>query len=66
MDLNELEATIAAMLAERVRAEAIPAVMRRPVKALDGRSMLEAGAAGDLEAVAALVRVMFDLRRVQG
>lgn len=53
------------MLDRHVKRERIPAVVRRQAKALGDRSLLEMAEAGDTQAVAAAVRDMFDLRRVQ-
>lgn len=53
------------ILDRRVRRERIPAVVRRPVPALEGRSLLELALEGKSGEVLAEVRRTFDLRRVQ-
>lgn len=53
------------ILDRHVKRERIPAVVRRQAPALGNRSLLEMAEAGETEAVAAAVRDMFDLRRVQ-
>jgi hypothetical protein len=52
------------MLDRWVKRDRIPAVVRRPVELLGGRSRLDAALAGDLALVVAELRDTFDLDRI--
>ena len=63
--IERVEEAVGALLEKRVRADAIPEVVRRPVDLLGGRSMLQAAQSGDFEAVRAYVQSVFDLGGLQ-
>ena len=63
--MTRLEKQLADLLVPYVDPDALHDVVRRPVDALRGRSMLEAAEAGEIEAVKALAARIFDLGRVQ-
>jgi hypothetical protein len=52
------------LLDQWVKRERIPAVVRRPVDTLDGRTRLDVALAGELETLLAELRDTFDLTRV--
>lgn len=52
------------LLDQWVKRERIPAVVRRPVDALDGRTRLEVALAGELEALRDELHDTFDLTRI--
>lgn len=53
------------LLDRKLKRERIPAVVRRPADRLGGRSLLDLAGEGRHREVLAVVREMFDLRRVQ-
>ncbi len=54
------------LLVHYLKRDRIPAVVRRPIQALDGISLLELLAAGDTRRVLAACREMFEFERAHG
>ena len=64
-DLTDLAAATD-LLVHYLKRDRIPAVVRRPIQALDGVSLLELFAAGDTRGVLAACREMFAFERAHG